>query len=130
MANPTRTFSDMDLSFRPHPMTGDLMAKYDENAIKTSIKNLIMTNHFERPFHSEIGSGVAGMLFELATPATAVLLRESIRNVINNFEPRVIVDDVNTAFSADELTVNITLTFRIINTSTPINVQFALRRTM
>lgn len=129
MATTTRIFSDIDLSFVPHPSTKDLRVRYDDNAIKNAVKNLILTRHYERPFHSEIGSNVTNMLFELATPATVVLLKQEIADVIKNFEPRVDLQNVDVAFSSDEHTLMVSLIFTIKNTTRPITVQFTLNRT-
>ena len=64
MAKNTRNFSDIDLTFIANPVTGDLSKKYDENAVKQSIKNLVMTRNYERPFNSSIGSQIYNVLFE------------------------------------------------------------------
>lgn len=129
MAKITRKFSDIDLSFSPHPVTKDLLAKYDESVIKNSVKNLVLTRHYERPFHSEIGSNATAMLFELATPATAVLLEQEIRNVIENFETRVDVLNVEAKIYPDGNSINVQITFQIKNTTAPVVVQFTLNRT-
>lgn len=125
----TRIFKDIDLSFNPHPSTGDLVAKYDDEAIKNAVKNLIMTKHYERAFHSEIGSSVNALLFELPSPGLVALLTQEISDVIANYEPRVEILDIKILFTPDNHTVNITIVFRIVNTTRPITVQFALDRT-
>lgn len=125
----TRIFKDLDLSFTPHPSTGDLIAKYDDEAIKNSVKNLILTRHYERPFHSEIGSSVSALLFDNPNPGIVVLLEREIRDVINNFEPRVEIIDVVVSFVPDNLYISISITFKIRNTNRPIVVQFPLNRT-
>jgi phage baseplate assembly protein W len=128
MAN-LRQFSDLDLSFSPHPSTGDLVGKYDETAIKNAVKNLVITRHYERPFHSEIGSNVTKMLFENPTPGVVALLRQEIVDVIKNFEPRVSNLDVDITFSPDSQYIYVTIVFFITNTSRPITIEFALSRT-
>ena len=102
MARNTRIFSDLDFNFTPHPVTGDVVRRFDENAIKTSLKNLIMTANYERPFHSEIGSPIKRLLFEPVTPMLEVMLRRAIMDTIDNFEPRVEVLDVIVVVSEDE----------------------------
>jgi phage baseplate assembly protein W len=129
MANILRQFSDIDLTFEPHPATGDLVGKYNENNIRNSVKNLILTRHYERPFHSEIGSNVNKMMFENPTPGVVVLLRREIEDVIRNFEPRVQVLDIDIIFSPDSHYIYVTLVFLILNTTRPITVEFALNRT-
>ena len=83
-----RTFSDLDLNFLQHPATKDGRKKVGENSIKQSIRNLIMTNPRERLFQPEIGCGVYNMLFEPLMPITALEIQESIKDVINSYEPR------------------------------------------
>ena len=89
MPSSTRQFADLDLNFTPHPVTGDVGFKKDENAVKQAVKNLVLTQNFERPFHSEIGSSLRSLLFEPATPMTKEILRKTISDTIINFEPRV-----------------------------------------
>lgn len=129
MAKNTRIFKDFDIGFTANPVTKDIYAKFDENAIKTSIKNLLLTRHYERPFHSEIGSNLSNLLFELASPATAAIARQEIFDVIENFEPRVEIIDINAEFSLDSYYMNITLQFKIRNTQKPITLEFTLDRT-
>lgn len=129
MANTTRIFKDLDLMFTAHPVTGDIARKYDENAIKQAVKNLILTQNYERPFHSEIGSQVRALLFENATPMTKALLKKTITDVINNFEPRVNLLDVGVQFLEDRNAVNIEILFKIKNTFTPLTVNLVLERT-
>lgn len=129
MAKNTRLFSDVDLSFEKHPATKDIFAKYDDNAIKNSVKNLILTRHYERPFHSEIGSNVNNMLFEIATPAVTAIARQEIIDVINNFEPRAEIIDVEVRFNTDAYEMFVRIVFRIRNTQRPITVELTLDRT-
>lgn len=128
MAN-TRVFKDLDISFTPHPVTGDVLLKYDENAIKNSLKNLLLTNHYERPFHSELGCNLRSMMFELPSPGLVALMRDEIANTITNFEPRVVVNDIKVLFSPDNNQVMITVLFKIVNSERPITLQFTLNRT-
>lgn len=125
----TRTFTDLDLNFTKHPVTDDVAVKYDEEAIKQSVKNLVLTNHYERPFHPEIGSEVKALMFEPATPMTGILLKQAIINTINNYEPRVVLLDVKVLAAIDNNSIYITIEFRIINTTRPITVNLVLERT-
>jgi phage baseplate assembly protein W len=129
MARNTRTFSDLDLSFMMHPVTHDVSRKYDEEAIKQSVKNLVLTQNYERPFHSEIGSQVMGLLFEPATPMLAVMLKKTITDTITNFEPRVNLTNVDVTFSPDNNEVYVSIYFTIINTTRPVQVTLLLTRT-
>jgi phage baseplate assembly protein W len=129
MARNTRIFSDLDLNFTAHPVTGDITRRFDENAVKASLKNLILTSNYERPFHSEIGSPVRALMFEPASPMLANLLKRAIVDVVNNFEPRVKLDDVNVNFSPENNSVYISIYFRIINSERPITLDLVLERT-
>jgi phage baseplate assembly protein W len=129
MARNTRTFSDLDLNFIKNPVTRDVSRKFDENAIKQSVRNLILTNNYERLFHPEIGSQVRGLLFEPFSPLLQSSMERAITYTINNFEPRVEIISVQVALNNDNLSVDVTITFRIVNTERPLIVDFTLRRT-
>jgi len=129
MARNTRIFSDLDLNFTAHPVTKDISRRYDENAVKTSLKNLILTRNFERPFHSEIGSPINALLFEPPSPMLNITLERAIIDVVNNFEPRVDLLDVNVLSSPDENSLYVTITFKIVNTQQPLTLDLTLERT-
>ena len=124
-----RTFSDLDLNFTAHPVTGDISRLYDENAIKRSVRNLLQTNNFERPFHSEIGSQIRALLFEPASPVLNTMLKRVIADTITTFEPRVVVNSVTVSSNADNNSLNVTLIFTIVNTVNPVTMNFVLQRT-
>ena len=129
MAKNTRTFSDIDMGFLPNPVSKDVSRKYDENAIKQSIKNIIMTKNFERPFRSDVGSQISALLFEPITPVISATIKKTIINTITSYEPRVKLLNVNVLLSPDNNGVYVTIVFSIINTSTPISVDLFLERT-
>ena len=129
MPSSTRQFADLDLNFTPHPVTGDVGFKKDENAVKQAVKNLVLTQNFERPFHSEIGSSLRSLLFEPATPMTKEILRKTISDTITNFEPRVDLIDVEIRYTLDDTAVDVRIVFKIRNTFTPIDVNLTLERT-
>ena len=129
MARITRIFSDLDLNFAPHPVTGDLVQRIDENAVKQALKNLLQIRHFEKPWHSEIGSPLRELLFENITPVTERMAQRAIIDVISNFEPRVNIIDVNVIASPENNSLYINLVFKIINTERPITLDFILERT-
>ena len=124
-----RTFSDLDLNFTAHPVTGDVARLYDENAIKRSVRNLLQTNNFERPFHSEIGSQIRALLFEPASPILNTMLKRVISDTITTFEPRVVVNSVTVSSNSDNNSVNVTLVFTIVNTVNPVTMNVVLQRT-
>ena len=129
MARITRTFSDIDLNFGMHPVTHDVVLKYDDQAIKAAVKNLVLTQNYERPFHSEIGSQIRGLLFEPSTPMLSVMLKRAITDTIVNFEPRVKLNDVVVTVSSDNYEVYVSIYFTIINTTRPQQVDLILTRT-
>lgn len=129
MARNTRIFSDLDLNFTAHPVTGDVVRRYNEDAVKASLKNLILTRNFERPFHSEIGSPIRALLFEPATPMLSVTLRRAIIDVINNFEPRVNIIDVSVDMDLDANSISVSIEFMLVNTQTPLTLDLTLERT-
>lgn len=129
MTRKTRIFSDLDLNFTAHPVTKDISRRFDENAIKDSIRNLILTRNFERPFHSELGSPIRALLFENSSPLLSMTLRRAIVDVINNFEPRVNLIDVDVVESDDEHSLYVNISFKIINTDSPLSLDLVLERT-
>ena len=124
----TRTWADLDLDFTAHPVTKDIVLKKDVEAVKRSVRNLVLTNPHERPFHPEIGSGITGILFELVSPTTAVVLQSEIRQVITNFEPRVRLIDISVLGDIDKNGYYVTIEFRVINIPNPVTIELFLER--
>jgi len=113
----TYIYKDLSLFFTPNPVSGDVTMVTDVQDIKRSVRNLVMTNRFEKPFHPEIASHVRDLLFERFTPITFNLLRNRIETVLANYEPRVSVtdveiDDSGRAMDNNELNVRIFFTLR------------------
>jgi phage baseplate assembly protein W len=129
MARNTRTFTDLDLNFLAHPVTKDVTTKTDEQAIKASIRNLILTSNYEKPFHPEIGSPIKSLLFEPASPILSVLIEKAIHQTVDNYEPRVRLTNVTANLSPDSNSVYVTVEFVIVNTSVPQTVNLILNRT-
>ena len=90
----TYIYKDLSLFFTPNPVSGDVTMVTDVQDIKRSVRNLVMTNRFEKPFHPEIASHVRDLLFEPFSPVTINLLRNRIETVLTNYEPRVTLTDV------------------------------------
>ena len=90
----TYIYKDLSLFFTPNPVSGDVTMVTDVQDIKRSVRNLIMTNRFEKPFHPEVASHVRDLLFEPFSPVTINLLRNRIETVLTNYEPRVTLTDV------------------------------------
>jgi hypothetical protein len=123
-----RTFRDLDLNFTIHPVKKDINTYKNEYAVINSIKNLVLTNHYERPFQPEIGSNIRRLLFENVDSVTAAQIEREITEVIGNFEPRAEVSQVIVVPAPDENTYKITLEFFIINSTAPITINFFLER--
>jgi phage baseplate assembly protein W len=128
MSENTRNYKDVDLDFIAHPITGDINKKTGINAIVQSLKTLLFLNHYEKPFHPEIGSNIRKMLFENIDPVTANILAKEIKITIDNFEPRVSMRNVFVTENYDENGFDVTLEFIIKNTAEPIAVSFFLER--
>lgn len=121
-------FSDLHKDMTQNPLTEDLSLKRDEEAVKESIKNLILTNRGERLMQPLIGGNVQAMLFENNTPAIIKLIQEQIKTVIREYEPRATLIDVIVRSSIDESTVEVDVYFYINNVVEPISVTVFLER--
>lgn len=123
-----RTYKDLDLSFNIHPVKKDVTKNINEYAVINSVKNLISTNFFERPFRPQIGSGLRSLLFENVDPIISAQIERAIQETITNYEPRVEISDVFVTAYPDENRYNVTMTFFIINNPNPITIDFFLER--
>ena len=124
----TKSYRDLDLNFIPNPVTGDVAIRTGDNAVIASVKNLIFTNFYERPFHSEIGSGVRRLLFDNADVLTAENLKKTISTVLDNFEPRVSIKNLTVKLSTDLNKFQVILEFFHLNNTKPTNISFFLER--
>ncbi len=124
-----RQYSDLDLFFGKRNSDSDVNRITDIQAVKRSVRNLVLLNHFEKPFHPEIGSGVRDMLFELMTPVTAQILTRKIEDVITNFEPRARLVSVRALPNLDRNAYEVSIEFYVINTPTElVDVSVLLER--
>lgn len=123
-----KTWSDINLLFTAHPSTADITKKVDEEAIKASIRNLISTRHYERPFHPEIGCQIYSVLFELFTPLTRQVMIRTLRDVIEKFEPRVELISIRLDEDPDQNDITATILFKILNTLEPITLTTTISR--
>jgi len=113
-----RQYSDLDLFFTKKTVGSDVNKVTDIQAVKRSVRNLILLNAFEKPFHPEISSGVRDMLFENMTPITGVVLARKIEDVIRNFEPRARLQAVRCTPDYDRNAYTVTVDFYVRNTPT------------
>jgi len=128
-----RDFKDLDLSFIVHPVKKDINKHVGVKAVINSIKNLVLTNHYEKPFQPEIGSNVRKLLFEHLDPITAIALQREIYQVIKNYEPRAISnseEDIQVIVKPDydKNAFSVEVYFKVINQSLPITITFFLER--
>jgi len=128
MASLKNLYSDLDLTFNRLPVTNDVALSYDEQAVVRSVRNLLLTNFYERPFQPNLGSNLNTLLFEPVNNLTASLLSDEITNVIRNFEPRAKVNDINVVPNADHNSFTATISFYIGNNTAPTSVNLFLQR--
>ncbi len=125
-----QTFKDLNVTFKSHPITGDLLSVKDETSIKQSIVNLLLTNRGERLFNPDLGCGIVGLLFEPLDYGVASLLNSEITNVLSEYEPRINILSLNVLPNFDQNGFDVGLEFEIIGREdVPINVEFFLERT-
>ena len=113
-----RQYTDLDLFFGKKSSNSDIQDITDVKAVKRSIRNLVLLNHYEKPFHPEIASGVRDMLFELITPITATILARKIEDVIQNFEPRARLVSVTALPNLDRNEYEVSIEFYVVNQPT------------
>lgn len=124
-------YSDLDLDFIPHPTTKDVVRKTGVDAIKRAVRNLVLTNFYDRPFQSYIGSNAQKILFDNINPFSASHLRDAIIEVITNFEPRVSLDSLNPVIvrvDPDNNGYEAKITFKIINRGELATINLFLER--
>jgi phage baseplate assembly protein W len=126
--NVARTYKDLDLLFNVHPIKKDINKHTAEMAVINSIKNLVLTNHYERPFQPELGSNVSKLLFENLDFVTSSALEREILQTIRNFEPRASVYRITVIPDYDNNGFTVDMEFTIINRTEPITITFFLDR--
>jgi phage baseplate assembly protein W len=128
MANLQKVYSDLDLTFSRRPGTNDVSMRYDDQAVIASVRNLLLTNFYERPFQPNVGSNLDKLLFEPVNDLTANILETEIRNVINNYEPRAKIDSLQITSNPNQSSFSVYLRFYIGNNTTPTAVNLILQR--
>lgn len=119
---------DLDLSLKIHPIRKDIIPLKDDAAVKNAVRNLLISNFYERPFQSDLGANLRGLLFEPAGMLTNIQIRDSIRFCIEKYEPRVSVDSIDITDVVDENRYIIEVFFTIKEFSTQESVEIVLRR--
>ena len=123
-----RIYSDLNLSFTKNPATKDVAKLFDVQAIKRSVKNIILTNKYERPFNSDFGCNLRGFLFENITEPLLVVIKDRISMAIEKFEPRVSVEDVFVKEEDGSNGISIMVSFKINGVEQPVSVSTFLQR--
>jgi phage baseplate assembly protein W len=128
------TFSDVNVSFTPHPVTGKLPVLKNADAVKRAVRNLILTNKYERPYQPNFGGNIISQLFELNTDTNSLTsfdqyaIRNQIETAINNYEKRAKVTDIQTAFDDQTNQLNVTIRFQIVNQRLPVDLTISIQR--
>jgi phage baseplate assembly protein W len=128
MTRNTRTYTDLDAAFTLNPRTRDVAVKIDEAAVRNSIRNLIHTKNYERPFQPSLGCQVHGLLFENLTPLTINVAERTIWQVLNKYEPRIEILSIDVAAGADDISMNVEVIYRILNTNQPLRFNTTFTR--
>jgi phage baseplate assembly protein W len=128
MATLQKLYADLDLTFKRLPVTNDVAMSYDDQAVIRSVRNLLSTNFYERPFNPNLGGNIDKLLFEPATNITANLIKEEIQTVLTNYEPRVSIDNIAVTANPDQNSFTVTITFYIGNNTLPTAVNLLLER--
>ena len=123
-----RSYKDLDLDFTRHPITNDVVKIEDVEAVKRSVKNLVQTNFYERPFHPELGCGVRELLFENFTPLTGIFIRRKVQEVLDNYEPRARVSGIAVNEQPDRNAIDVQVNFYVLNLPNPVSVTTTLQR--
>ena len=121
-------YKDFDISFSSNPITGDVGTKSDVNAINQSVKNLINTNYYERPFNPTFGCNIRGLLFELADPITIEDLKNAIVETLQNHEPRIQLINIFIEDMQDQNAYHISIQYRITSRNIVTEFETVLKR--
>ena len=123
-----RIFKDLNLDFQQNAATKDIQKLEDVEAVKRSVRNLISTNHYEKPFHPEIGSNLRAMLFENITPQMSHAIQKQIDLLIKNYEPRAKLVQISTRPQFDRNAYAATISFYVQNSPERVTVESFLER--
>ena len=123
-----RGWADLDLSLKLHPIRKDIIPLKDDKAIKNAVRNLLITNFFERPFGSSKGANLRGLLFEPADGITRMAIRDNVRRVLTQHEPRIQILSISVTNQSDDNAYNILLHFKIKEFDLEQEVEIVLRR--
>lgn len=126
--SPNKLYKDLDISFLPHPETEDVLKRVDNNAVRQSIKTLLFTVMGERLFQPDVGSKIHGLLFEPIDPITTEVLKKSIANTIETYEPRVRLELVDVIPKYEENAYEVSIYFTVVGVNQPTSLTVTLER--
>jgi len=124
----TFRYSDLDMDFIPHPVSGDITRKFDVAAVIRSCRNLVLLAQFEKPFHPEIGAGIRKYLFEPMTVLTTVGMQDTIKDVIRQYEPRARILQITVSPDEDSNSYEISMNIEVLDVKVPISLVVTLKR--
>jgi len=128
MATLSKIYSDIDFTFTKKPVVGDIALSYDSQAVIRSIRNILLTRHYEKPFNPDFGSNIDALLFEMVSPLSVSSLETEIRSAIENYEPRATINEVVVTALPDKNAYGVNLSFYIENATLPTTVTLLLER--
>ena len=121
-------YNDLNLDFQQNTATKDIQKITDVESVKRSVRNLINTNHYEKPFRPQVGSNLRAMLFELISPQMNHAISKEIDLLIRNYEPRCRLVEVSSNPAIDRNAYEVTISFYVVNHPEPIIVESFLER--
>ena len=124
----SRIYKDLNLDFQQNTATKDIQKMLDVESVKRSVRNLIKLNHYEKPFHPEIGSNLRGMLFEIISPQMTHFIGKQIELLIKNYEPRCKLVEVKNKPNLERNGYSVSISFYVVNHSQPVQVETFLER--
>ena len=124
----SRIYKDLNLDFQQNTATKDIQKMLDVESVKRSVRNLINLNHYEKPFHPEIGSNLRGMLFEIITPQMTHFIGKQIELLNKNYEPRCKLVEVKNKPNLERNGYSVSISFYVVNHSQPVQVETFLER--
>ena len=124
----SRIYKDLNLDFQQNTATKDIQKMLDIESVKRSVRNLINLNHYEKPFHPEIGSNLRGMLFEIISPQMTHFIGKQIELLIKNYEPRCKLVEVKNKPNLERNGYSVSISFYVVNHSQPVQVETFLER--
>ena len=123
-----RIYKDLNLDFQQNTATKDIQKITDIESVKRSVRNLINTNHYEKPFRPQVGSNLRAMLFENMSPQINHAISKEIDLLIRNYEPRCRLVEVSTVPSLDRNAYSASISFYVVNNPEPVTVETFLER--